>query len=145
MVDAVAFYDKKGRGLTVPWEKGGEQAGAGRAVVIIGGASSVGQYAIQLAKFSGFERIITNASATNFDTLKRLGAHVVLDRKNSGPEDFKAAIGDVPLDFVFDAISTKATQCMAVHIVQATKAEDCPVVTVHVMSIQQRSTQMLSL
>lgn len=133
MAVVTAFYDKEGHGLTAPWEKGGEQAGKGKAVVIIGGASSVGQYAIQLARLSGFERIITNASAANHEFLKRLGAQVVLDRARSGPEDFKAAIGELPLEFVFDAISAKATQVLSVQIVQTTNTAASHVVTVHVV------------
>jgi NADPH:quinone reductase-like Zn-dependent oxidoreductase len=128
-----AFYDKEGHGLKAPWEQGGEQAGKGKAIVIIGGASSVGQYAIQLARLSGFERIVTNASVANHEFLKRLGAHVVLDRAQSSPEDFKAAISDLPLDFVFDAISAKSTQVLSVQIIQATKTSSSHVVTLHVI------------
>ncbi|RMZ44948.1 putative secondary metabolism biosynthetic enzyme [Aspergillus flavus] len=119
-----AFYDKSGQGLTPPWDPNGPQVGNGKAIVIIGGASSVGQYAIQLAKLSGFEKIVTNASAQNHEWLKKLGAHVVLDRAPSSPEDFKAAIGGLPLEFVFDAISVKETQALGVGIVQATKGAD---------------------
>jgi len=133
MAVVTAFYDEHGHGLTAPWEKGGEQAGKGKAVVIIGGASSVGQYAIQLARLSGFEKIVTNASAGNHELLKRLGAHVVLDRARSNPEDFKAAISELPLDFVFDAISAKATQVLSVQIIQATKTASSHVVTLHVV------------
>jgi NADPH:quinone reductase-like Zn-dependent oxidoreductase len=133
MAAVTAFYDKEGHGLTAPWEEGGLNAGKGTAIVIIGGASSVGQYAIQLARLSGFERIITNASAVNHEFLKGLGAHAVLDRGQSGPEDFAAAIGGCPLAFVFDAISMKSTQILSVQIVQATKTENSHVVTVHVV------------
>ncbi|KAK4999478.1 hypothetical protein LTR66_001498 [Elasticomyces elasticus] len=90
-------------------DKGGEQVGKGKVIVITGGSSSVGQYAIQMARLSGFERIITNASVTHHEHLRELGAHIVLDRDHSDPNDFKAAIGDWPLEFVFDAISAKAT------------------------------------
>ncbi|KAE8163260.1 chaperonin 10-like protein [Aspergillus tamarii] len=119
-----AFYDQSGQGLTPPWDRNGSQVGNGKAVVIIGGASSVGQYAIQLAKLSGFEKIVTNASPQNHECLKKLGAHVVLDRAHSNPEDFKAALGGLPLEFVFDSISVKATQALGVQIVQATEGAD---------------------
>lgn len=129
-----AFYDKTGHGMIPPWEKGGEQVGKGKAIVIIGGASSVGQYAIQLARLSGFERIITNASPANHDFLKKLGAHVVLDRSQATENDFKTAIGELPLEFLFDAISSKETQKLGVHIVQAAKSiASNQVVTVHVV------------
>ncbi|KAJ5611037.1 hypothetical protein N7510_007756 [Penicillium lagena] len=133
MAAVTAFYDENGHGLTPPWKKGGNEAGKGRAIAIIGGASSVGQYAIQLARISGFERIITNASTTNHHFLKELGAHVVLDRDHSSPEDFAAGVGKYPLEFVFDAISMKSTQVLGVQIIQATKTENSHVVTVHVV------------
>lgn len=118
-----SFYDKTGRGLKAPWDDGGEDVGKGRAVVILGGSSSVGQYAIQLARLSGFEKIITNAgNAANYKLLKSLGAHVVIDRAAGGPEEYKAAIGDLPLEFVCDAISLKATHLLGVQIVQAVSA-----------------------
>ncbi|KAK5689662.1 hypothetical protein LTR17_026188 [Elasticomyces elasticus] len=133
MAVVVAFYDAKGHGMTPPWDKGGQQVGKGKAMVITGGSSSVGQYAIQMARLSGFERIITNASTTHHEHLKELGAHIVLDRAHSGPDDFKAAIGDWSLEFVFDAISVKATQVLGVKILQATKTANSPLVTVHVV------------
>ena len=133
MAVATAFYDKEGHGMLPPWEKGGNVVGKGKAVVIIGGASSVGQYAVQLAKISGFERIITNASSTNHGFLRNLGADVVLDRSQSSPDDFKTAIGALPLEFVFDSISAKSTQILGVQILQATKTTNSHVVTLHVV------------
>jgi NADPH:quinone reductase-like Zn-dependent oxidoreductase len=134
MVVATAFYDKTGYGLTPPWEADGATAGEGKAIVIIGGASSVGQYAIQLARISGFTRIVTNASAANHAMLEQLGAHVVLDRHQSSADDFAAATNGLPLSFVYDAISAKSTQLLSVQVVQATKAAESPcVVTVHVV------------
>lgn len=126
-----AYYDKTGHGLAAPWDQDGEQAGKGKALVVIGGSSSVGQYAIQLAKISGFECIVTNSSSKHVGYLKSLGADAVLDRtSHNSPEDFKAAIGGVPLAFVFDAISAKETQVLGVAILGATKTESSHVVTV---------------
>ncbi|KAM0708230.1 hypothetical protein Q7P35_004880 [Cladosporium inversicolor] len=133
MAVATAFYDTTGYGLKAPWETGGEMAGSGRAIVIIGGASSVGQYAIQLARLSGFTRIITNASPTNQAMLEELGAHVVLDRSKSSADDFKAATNDLPLAFVFDAISAKTTQILGAPILKTTEAENGCLVTLHVV------------
>ena len=127
----VAFYDKTGHGLTPPWKKGGHQVGNGKAIVIMGGSSSVGQYAIQMARLSGFTRIITNASAPYHEKLKRLGAHIVLNRDHSSPDDFTTAIGDLPLEFVFDAISAKSTQILGVKILQAAKIAESTLVTVY--------------
>ncbi|KAF3001093.1 hypothetical protein E8E14_005285 [Neopestalotiopsis sp. 37M] len=132
----VAFYDKAtGHGLTAPWEQGGSEAGKGKAVVVLGGSSSVGQYAIQMAKLSGFSKVITNSSASHIEHLKGLGADVVLDRsKQSSPEDFAAAVGDLPLAFVFDAISAKDTLLLGVKVVQATKTEGT-----HVFAVQMNA------
>lgn len=130
MAVATAFYDKTGQGLKAPWVEGGENAGKGKAVVIIGGSSSVGQYAIQLARLSGFDRIITNASATHHDYLKSLGAHVVLDRNASGVEDFQNALDGKPLEFVFDTIAFKETQTLGVEILQSTNTKNSRVVIV---------------
>lgn len=125
-----AFYDKSGQGLAAPWDEGGDKVGKGKSVVVLGGSSSVGQYAIQLARLSGFERIITNASAAHHDFLSGLGAHVVLDRSKSNPEDFVAAIGELPLEFVFDTISVAETQELGVKILQTNKTENSRVVLV---------------
>lgn len=122
-------HDKTGHGLKAPWDEGGEQAGKGKAIVILGGSSSVGQYAIQMAKISGFEKIVTNSSAKHHDHLKALGADVVLDRSTqNSPEDFKAAVGSLPLAFVLDTISEKETQIQGVKILAATKTENSEVV-----------------
>jgi NADPH:quinone reductase-like Zn-dependent oxidoreductase len=113
------LYDKTGRGLAPPpWAEGGERAGNGKAIVVLGGSSSVGQYVIQLARLSGYERIITNASLTHEERLKSHGAHVVLDRKKAGAQDFISALNGLPLDFVFDGISLGETQKLGVEILQ---------------------------
>ncbi|KAM5356765.1 hypothetical protein ACJ41O_003411 [Fusarium nematophilum] len=136
----VAFYDKSGQGLPAPWDDGGDQVGKGKAVVVLGGSSSVGQYAIQLARLSGFERIVTNASPAHHEFLASLGAHIVLDRSKSSLEDFVAAIGDLPLEFVFDSISAAETQTLGVNILQARNVEGSRVVTV---SLADRKAQEL--
>ena len=133
MAVVTAFYGPEGHGLLPPWDDGGRVAGQGKSIVIIGGASSVGQYAIQLARLSGYERIITNASSANHDFLESLGAHVVLDRSASTPEAFVAATEGAPLDFVFDGISAPATQKLGVQILQAAEVSNSHLVTVHVV------------
>ena len=54
------------------------QSGPERTILIWGGSSSVGQYAIQFAKLGGF-RVITTASPKNFNLVKDLGADEVFD------------------------------------------------------------------
>ena len=118
MAAVTAFYDTTGQGLTPPWDLGGSKIGAGKAMVVLGGSSSVGQYAIQLARLSGFERIITNSSSAHVDYLKSLGATTVLDRSKATAKDFKQAAGDLPVEFVQDGISSKDTQVLGVEILR---------------------------
>lgn len=133
------FFDTTGHGLPAPWDAGGESAGKGKAIVVLGGSSSVGQYAIQMAKISGFERIVTNSSARHIDHLKALGADVVLDRAvQNGAEDFQAAIGGLPLAFVFDAISEKGTQIQGVNILAATKTQGSHVIVVQAVNAEAK-------
>ena len=49
---------------------------------VYGGSSSVGQYAIQLAKLSGY-RVVTTASKRNHELVKSLGADLVFDVSDS--------------------------------------------------------------
>lgn len=115
------FYDKTGHNLPAPWDADGEKVGEGKAIVVLGGSSSVGQYAIQMAKISGFTRVVTNSSGRHAELLRSLGADVVLDRATqNGADDFKEAIGNLPLEFVFDAISAPDTQTLGVQILAAT-------------------------
>ena len=84
------------------------RSGPQRSILIWGGASSVGQYAIQFAKLGGF-RVITTASPKNFDLVKGLGADEVFDyRDESVVANIRAATGNA-LDIAFDTISEGTT------------------------------------
>ena len=69
------LYGPKTLGLPQP---GGEAPPADAWFFIYGGSSSVGQYAIQLAKLSGY-KVATVASPHNFKLVKDFGADVVFD------------------------------------------------------------------
>ncbi|KAI0783909.1 medium-chain dehydrogenase/reductase like protein [Irpex lacteus] len=92
----VSTGELRGAELTAPWDEGGRGKYAGQPILIAGGASAVGQQAIQLAKLSGFSPIITTASLSNTDLLKSLGA--------------THAITSEPIKYAYDAISIKSTQ-----------------------------------
>jgi len=113
------FYDGTGQGLSPPWARGGEAVGKGKAAVVLGGSSSVGQYAVQFARLSGFERVVTNSSQKHFEHLKGLGATQVLDRSKADAEEFGKAVGGLDVGFVYDAISEKETQSMGVKILHS--------------------------
>ncbi|KAI0765652.1 GroES-like protein [Trametes elegans] len=91
------------------WEPEGATAYAGTPALILGGSSSLGQFAIQLAKLAGHSPIITTASPHNAPLLKPLGATHVLDR--SLPQatllsEVRAAAGVRPLEYALAAVAT---------------------------------------
>ena len=78
-------------------------------VLIWGGSSSVGQYAIQIAMHFGF-RVAT--TCTNFEVAKSLGAnHVFSYRSPTVIEDIRQALPD--LEYVFDCIGTETSSIQA--------------------------------
>ncbi|TFK52218.1 GroES-like protein [Heliocybe sulcata] len=117
---ALALYDTPnttapgGAGFTPPWD-GGRGKYAGKPILVLGGASSVGQYVIQFAKLSGFSPIITTASSSSERLVKSFGATHVLDR-NLSPADLNSAVSALvasPFELVYDAISLPDTQEIA--------------------------------
>ncbi|KAI0822577.1 GroES-like protein [Trametes gibbosa] len=101
------------------WEEGGKTAYAGKPILILGGASSLGQYAIQLARVSGFNPIITTASAHNMTLLTSLGATHVLDRSLPAEtilENTHTLTSGAPLEVVLDAVSLPETQELAYNV-----------------------------
>ncbi|KAM0261731.1 hypothetical protein ACHAPA_009625 [Fusarium lateritium] len=78
-------------------------------ILIWGGAGAVGQAAIQVAKATGFNPIITTASPQNHEALKKLGATEVFDyRSPSVVADIRASIksSGKSLKTVFDAVAS---------------------------------------
>lgn len=115
----VGLYHKTG-GIEIkpyPWEKGGDVAGKDKAILVWGGSSSVGQYAIQFARLSGFTKIITTASSSHQERLRSLGATDVLAR-DAPTEDFVKAASGLHLFAAFDAISNKETETKSLEILQ---------------------------
>ncbi|VDC03740.1 unnamed protein product [Peniophora sp. CBMAI 1063] len=107
-------HDVGGAGLIPPWEAEGRGKYAGQAAVIVSGSSSVGQFATQLAKLSGFSTIITTASKHNEDYCKSAGATHVIDYHDVPypelPAAVKKIVGDTPLTYVYDAASIPESQ-----------------------------------
>ncbi|EIN12456.1 GroES-like protein [Punctularia strigosozonata HHB-11173 SS5] len=112
----LALYNKKkvgqggGAELTPFWES--STAYAGQPIVILGGATSVGQFVIQLARLSGFSPIITTASEKHTVFLQSLGATHVLSRTISADALLTevAKITSQPVKVVYDAVSLADTQ-----------------------------------
>ncbi|KAI8972240.1 GroES-like protein [Trametes punicea] len=98
------------------WEERGTTEFSGKPAFILGGASSVGQYAIQVAKLAGFNPIIATASPHNASLLTSLGATHILDRSLSADDILSKLEGltdGKPLEFVYDAISLPETMPLA--------------------------------
>ncbi|KIJ54539.1 hypothetical protein M422DRAFT_58074 [Sphaerobolus stellatus SS14] len=105
-----------GAGLRPPWE-GGDGAYKGKAFVVLGGASSVGQYVIQLARLAGFSPIVSTASPHNETHLKSIGATHVIDRNaETLLEEIKVVLisvtGTPTANIVFDAVSAESSQLL---------------------------------
>ncbi|RDX49043.1 NAD(P)-binding protein [Lentinus brumalis] len=91
--------------MSPPWEDGRGKY-AGKSIFISGGATQVGQFALQWARLSGFGPIITTASLHNTELLKSQGATHVLDRKlpqDTIVEQVKAIAGDL-VDLSYDTV-----------------------------------------
>lgn len=73
---ACAMFQKDFLNMQLPTEP--RQKPVGKSVLIWGGSSSVGCNAIQLAVAAGYE-VITTASPSNFEYVKKLGASQVFD------------------------------------------------------------------
>jgi NADPH:quinone reductase len=107
MTSFFAIFSVQGLDVPFPWP-GQESHVDNRAItiVIIGGGSATGKFAVQLAKLGGIGRIITIASKSNEQQLKSLGATHVIDRHQSLEEidqDVRAIVGD-DLTMVYDCV-----------------------------------------
>ncbi|PFH50022.1 hypothetical protein AMATHDRAFT_61918 [Amanita thiersii Skay4041] len=108
----VGLYSSAPHGLALPNPLiSGRDQLIGETLVIFGGSSSVGQFGIQLAKLSGFSRIIVTSSLKHTTFLQSLGATHILDR-NSSADALAMEISKIAgsVKYVFDAISLPDTQ-----------------------------------
>ncbi|KIW13740.1 hypothetical protein PV08_08931 [Exophiala spinifera] len=73
-------------GFELPWPKPDEfvPTEAAQAILVWGGASSVGQYALQILKYYGYKNVIATASARHHAKLLRYGAAKCFDYKDAG-------------------------------------------------------------
>ncbi|KIY65801.1 GroES-like protein [Cylindrobasidium torrendii FP15055 ss-10] len=90
---------------------------AGHTIVVIGGSTSVGQYAIQLSKFLGFSDIVTYASQKHHAFLVELGATKCIDR--AVPLDALDTMITGPVKVAFDCVGSKEAQETATRITSA--------------------------
>lgn len=95
-------------GLTA-WQSLFDSAGLKKdeSVLIQAGAGGVGSLAIQFAKLIG-ARIITTARKCNHDYVKRLGANLAIDYKESSVSNEVKKFAPEGLDVIFDTLGGEA-------------------------------------
>ncbi|KAF6835365.1 hypothetical protein CMUS01_05816 [Colletotrichum musicola] len=86
-------------------------SGSDTSILIWGGSSSVGLYAIQIAALHGF-KVITTCSPRHFDLVKRFGAAHAFNYREVDVVDYikKAAPG---IEYVFDTIGNELSSSFA--------------------------------
>ncbi|KAL8855650.1 MAG: hypothetical protein Q9178_007699 [Gyalolechia marmorata] len=97
-------------GLPLPWPKTSNfTPRTDRRILVWGGSSSVGQYALQILSYYGYCNVITTSSPRNFDLVKEYGvAHVV--SYHSPAADLKREIEarlEGKVDLVLDCIGSR--------------------------------------
>lgn len=82
---------------------------ASDAILIWGGSSSVGQYALQILRHWGYVNLLTTASKPHHELLKTLGARKVFDYKDAAVvgQILESAAGN-DIRFVLDCIGSQA-------------------------------------
>lgn len=77
------------------------------AILIWGGSSSVGQYALQILRHWGYKNLLATASKRHHELLKSYGARAVFDYRDSDVASsiLESAGGNVPL--ILDCIGSK--------------------------------------
>ncbi|KAG4431595.1 hypothetical protein IFR05_012921 [Cadophora sp. M221] len=96
--------------LPLPWPRPNSYMPehASTPIVIWGGSSSVGQYAIQILSHYGYSNILTTSSIAHHDLLKSYGARETFDyRSRDVVADILSAVEDGKIPFMLDCIGSK--------------------------------------
>jgi NADPH2:quinone reductase len=118
-----ALFDKvKGVGIPAPWTEEAKSFDfANHSILIVGGGSNCGKYAVQLASLAGIGKIVVVGGQE--DELKRFGATHILDRhteQSSLVEKIRNIVGD-DLVSAFDAVNPPSGQVLAANALSNTK------------------------
>lgn len=80
------------------------------AVLIWGGSSSVGQFALQILQWYGYKNLLATASKRNYALLEKYGARSVFDyNESSVTEQILAAAADKGVRLVLDCIGSQSS------------------------------------
>ncbi|KAK0118185.1 hypothetical protein ONS95_012490 [Cadophora gregata] len=104
-------------GLPLPWPKSASYVPehAESPILIWGGSSSVGQYALQVLRYYGYKNLITTSSKAHHEVLKSFGARETFDYRSSSVisdilSSFKSVSGgeEPTIPFILDCIGSKS-------------------------------------
>ncbi|KAF5873501.1 putative alcohol zinc- protein [Botrytis fragariae] len=104
---ALSFWSNEAFGFSSPWADDKTFDASSQAVVILGGGSSCGKFAVQVAKITGIGKIVVVASKSNADELRSYGATHIIDRHGTDSEvkaRVQEAVGD-EIVYVYDPIN----------------------------------------
>jgi len=87
---------------------------SGGKMLIWGGSSSVGWYAIQLAKHAGLN-VTAVCSQENFDQLRQIGADQLLDHNNPSMVE-QDLHNHGPFDYAFDCVGSQSANIAIKHV-----------------------------
>lgn len=93
--------------IETPWPKpdGYLPANVDRPILVWGGSSSVGQFAIQILRYYGYTNILATASRRHHEKLRSLGANEVFDYNDPDIITSINRVGDVAR--IYDCIGSK--------------------------------------
>jgi NADPH:quinone reductase-like Zn-dependent oxidoreductase len=97
-------------------------------ILINGASSSVGSYAVQLAKLSGLK--VLGIAGASKEYAKQVGADEVLDYQSLSKDHLASQIASKSIAHVFDAISTPESQAMIAEALQLNGGGELAVVLV---------------
>jgi len=116
------FDDKNGVGIPAPWTEAAKSFDyKGTTVLILGGGSNCGRFAVQLASLAGIGSIVVVGGSEQ--ELKSYGATDVLDRHGGDEavlERIRKVVGD-DLVYAFDAINPPAGQSLGLNALSSNK------------------------
>ncbi|KAF3003425.1 hypothetical protein E8E13_001272 [Curvularia kusanoi] len=96
--------------IELPWPKPDDYApaNADSAILIWGGSSSVGQFAIEILRYYGFTNILATASSKQHDKLRSLGAKALFDYHDPSVVDLIVqAGGNNGIPLILDCIASQ--------------------------------------
>jgi NADPH2:quinone reductase len=113
MASFIALFHSTGLGLPLPLALDENRAAfKDQAILILGGGSNCGRFAVQFARIVGFGRIVTVASSRNTVELEGMGATHVIDRHANHDEilrQIRGITGD-ELIYALDTVNVGPAQ-----------------------------------